>query len=612
MKMINSSLIPLLIVMATVTACGNQSNKGRMDAFPEQPAKTEEIQATTDNDYDGDMIPNQQELSHGTDPLIADIPIISENIHEPVEIKILSSQDNQTPQILNSNFEYTKVNTQSNLLSKIIKREIIHSLPDPNQFIHTDKIPRNRSIIHRIEPDIIQPYLRTLYNENAIDIDDLDLRFRTKISMQKHKAFKRTSDLIYKFDILNENSRQITYLKAEHLPISITPTSQNEDSDNAELSVEHFLDSIDPNLIINNFINSSNPLLRTIDDFTIDYNDDFKLPSISYKKLINSIKKKTTTVHIATPDGTETFHMANRSQLTIEDILNKFFPDDFFIINGEINRIKDYRNSLFISESWQSFKDQQQEGQWFVLSNNKQIGKKKLATKFLPGDSVTLAYIDGATISNSFYQYKKRTILIPSTYEKDLEHPIGKVSQGDRVTFIIRGLAKHGTTAVTKSAMLLLAPIHYIDCAYYVTTIENFSTPLQVQKNLGDIFFDGLSVKIGKRSYRLDEIIDPQDIKIFEQGNSIELSLTIDEKIIPISERQNIELIVHQYTEYPSIGAQSFAAAGYAPNAGHCKQSLPGIQNGTHHRVSRSYIKRQGKIQSRFGYQIETILESRD
>ena len=188
----------------------------------------------------------------------------------------------------------------------------------------------------------------------------------------------------------------------------------------------------------------------------------------TYKKLMKSVMEKSIPVFINTPFGKEIFYVGkNGKKIRANEILKILFNEDFRVRNGKIIRIKNITNMIPMYRKnieLKLFK----EGSWFVFTNK--INKHFTDHFFNNKDFISFSYILGTELANHIEDKKIKKIDFIESNGNSLD--VGTVNTNSSIELVINALNTEG-----KKYQVLNKAGRYSDfkgrCHYPKTIKEN-------------------------------------------------------------------------------------------------------------------------------------------
>jgi hypothetical protein len=365
-------------------------------------------------DSDGDGLSDSNELKHGTDPLIADLPKINGNYFNQFSIDIdfynksLNKFENTKWSFENNKLKlgWTDLEYESTQGSIYMESLLKHSaLAYDFKKTHLRIYDFNESVTSFSSPTINEDALINI-SEKVLELtrDDftpfsLEAIIQSKFNVQseKFKSFRKPL-----FDIYYKSNKQeaLKYLDSKELDGTYTFNDEHE----------IFIDyqSRNPEIIFDAIINGGAKFFLKLRDFTI-YETGEK-----YTEIIKRVQKKSVPITISffEDDGksqarVETMYIGlNGANSNLYQIIKTAFKDNILISDGGIDGIEGFFNR----ERSMSEIGQNESLKWFIGAEF--VNENIFEHEFRPNEGIGLAYFSNKR-SDSTPLYLSRAILSP-------------------------------------------------------------------------------------------------------------------------------------------------------------------------------------------------------
>ncbi len=424
MKFLISTLLIFLLASCGFNSsdeAGGEPQVGQVD--PLKPS------TSPNEDFDGDLMSNKDELDIGRNPNIANIPNVRvrflQNYKITVHYKSLADGnegefviDTKTHQD-NPDFKYRVgeifIRNESFNTAANVGKFSTHTWGDINE--HDLTWVNYPEADPRFYSDKVLEY-KKYFNPDAYEITNITVSLENSVKLKGNDGFKDIKNLslnFYYYDYEKESFELIqTKLVERHFQAGVNET------------FDVVLENVPVNLISENYFKKG--------EFIISELGDFEIPEmeLTYKTLLTSVRAKSIPVIYNTPLESEVTYVGiNGASASFADILNTLYGSKAVIEQNELKKINQFENNLPDFTYLSEIKEHDKKGKWFVFTNK--LRKHYLDHKFAPSDIVSLSYITGNILAvqkaEKIFSYRG---LADSTDQMKI-YPLGNVTPNSRV-----------------------------------------------------------------------------------------------------------------------------------------------------------------------------------
>ena len=414
-------------------------------------AKISELKVDPSTDSDGDGVTDLVEIEKGSDPLVADIPVLESNFFQNFTIDVSYNKANDNNPLkfsistkikdTDSSFKYRVgklfgVDNSMNYAAKvgrfsghsygIIKNEDFSWVKYPTLdplMLHSDII-KFRPIL-----DNDDPATNSKFENYSVKIT---LEGNAKLSGVRFNEIKDLSVNFYYYDFEKDS-----YVLLKNVLISRT----FQRNINEKFSVE--IENVPVGFLRESYLKHGEFLVSEVDNYFIS---DL---GIDYKTLMAKVLSKTVPVLLTTPSEDSVYYVATKDGgISFLEVLNRVFVKNFQVEDNTLKRIGQYENNLENFEHLIDVKDKDKLGRWFVLTNK--FKDHFMDHLYQETDHITLSYITGQNLATrpvgiqSSYNSKVTTV----TYNETVI-PLGQVSPNSKIEIQLKGLNRFGHEAIS-------------------------------------------------------------------------------------------------------------------------------------------------------------------
>lgn len=575
-------ILLLLILLFSLASCSFKHSDSNVDNLISGGA---DYKTDINEDSDGDGLSDKLEIDRGTDPKIADIPLIETNFIQnfninvnynkigdstPLNLAITTKVKNNDPSfkyrvgklfgIENAKVFAAKEGRFSNHSYGIIKNEDFTwvKYPSLDPLMHHFDIIKYRPIIDNFDNEKDPLY------EN-INIS-LNLESSIKLSGPKFKEIKDLSLNFYYHDYKKE-----TYVLLKN--IVVNRTFQKNINENFSVEIEN----IPVIFLQDTYLRHGEFLITEIDNYFIpELNTD-------YKTLMAKVKSKTVPVLFTTPIENIIYYVAtNANGISFLNVLERIFVKNYEVENNILKRIGQFENNLGNFEHLIEVKDKDKLGKWFVLTNK--FKEHFIDHLYTTDDHITLSYLTGnvlaSQVNNLEATYNSK--ITTETYN-EVAIPIGLVSPNSKIEIQLKGIERFGheleSTPINNSYSSSCS--NCTKLAYSCSWIGNKRIEFLRDFNLSINYneeWEKIYLVINEERFKLSTLIAEKKVSISNLNFSFQLSLDDIVKIKPIkeSEENKLSLVIVANLEKSHQGIKLLSQGG-AQNMSWCTANMRGI-----------------------------------
>lgn len=417
------------ILILLLTSCGFNSSDEPGDNPQVQRVDPLKPSTSPNEDFDGDLMTNKDELAVGRNPNIANIPNVRvrflQNYKITVKYKALADGkegefviDTKTHQD-NPDFKYRVgeifIRNESFNTAANIGKFSTHTWGDFNE--HDLSWVSYPEADPRFYSDKVLTY-KKYFNPDNYEITNISVNLENSAKLKGNDGFKEIKNLninFYYYDYEKESFELIeSKLVERHFQAGVNET------------FDVVLENVPLNLIAENYFKKG--------EFIISELGDYEIPEmeLTYKKLLTSVRAKSIPVIYNTPLESEISYVGmNGVEASFTDVLNTLFGKKAVIEQNELKKINQFESNLPDFTYLSEIKEHDKKGKWFVFTNK--LRQHYLDHKFLPSDIISLSYITGNILADQkaekIFSYRASA---DSTDDMRV-YPLGNVTPNSRI-----------------------------------------------------------------------------------------------------------------------------------------------------------------------------------
>ena len=433
----------IFVILALVVLTGACSfKKDSQGSVPVTGVATiSEKKFDPDADSDGDGVKNLAEVERGTDPYVADIPVLETNFVQNFSMNVTYNRINDNTS-MNLSISTKVKDTDSSFQYRVGKffgvEKSMESAAKEGRFSgHSYSNISNEDYSWITYPtldplmlhsDIIK-FRPVIDGQDSFENFNVSILFESSIKLTGAK-FKEIKDLSVNFYYHNYEKDSYVLLKN----ITINRTFQPKINEKFTIEIQN----IPLGFLKDSYLKHGEFLISEIDNYYIpEINKD-------YKTLMSSIKSKTVPVLLTTPSEDSVYYVASGPKgISFLEVLKTLFVKNFEVEKNTLKRIGQYENNLGSYEHLIELKDKDKLGNWFVLTN--EFKEEYLDHLYRPSDHISLSYVTGSklasqseSVQTSFY---KKVSTEPAN-EKLI--PIGEIGPNSKLEIQLKGISRFG------------------------------------------------------------------------------------------------------------------------------------------------------------------------
>ncbi len=432
-------LLLLTLLIFTLASCGFNSSDEETAGAPEQNINPLKPSNSPNEDFDGDLVSNGEELSIGRSPLIADLPSIRvrflQNYKISVFYKEIATGNEDQFEIdtkvgaNNPDFKYRVGNVflreSSYRTAASIGKFSDHSWGDYKE--HDLTWVKYPDVDQRFFQENVMKYSR-YFNEEKFLITNIIVELENSVKLNSNTDFKQISNPELTFRFYNYESENYEIIHSEKIEKNIV-AGVNE-------IVTVKLENVNPKLISENYFKKG--------EFIISELTNYEIPKLKadFKKLLTSVTNKTVPVVYNTPLETKVDYIAVGQGIKFNKILSTLYGSKFVVENEKLKSINQFKNNLPDYEYLSELRTQDKKGSWFVFTNR--LNKHYLEHDYTNKDVLSLSYILGKDLSSQVdekvFSYSEEV----KTTDHFQTYILGNIFPNSEVSFFIESQKKFG------------------------------------------------------------------------------------------------------------------------------------------------------------------------
>ncbi len=559
-------------------------------------ATESELKVDPTGDSDGDWVRDLVELEKGSDPLVADIPILESNFFQNFTINVGYNKVNEDKPLsfsISTKIKDTDPSFQYRVGKLFgVDNSMYYAAKEGRFSGHSYGVIKNEDFTWvkyptldplMLHSDIIK-YRPILDGENQVASQKFEnysvniiLDGTAKLAGVRFKEIKDLSVNFYYHDFEKDS-----YVLLKNVIINRT----FQRNINEKFSVE--IENVPVSFLRDSYLKHGEFLISEIDNYFIpELGKDFKT-------LMSKVLTKTVQVLLTTPSEDSIHYVAtNNGGISFLEVLNRAFIKNYEVENNNLKRIGQYENNLGNFEYLIDIKDKDKLGKWFVLTNK--FKEHFIDHLYVANDQLTLSYITGKKLASqsvevqSSYNSKVST----ATYNETVT-PIGLVSPNSKIEIQLKGLERFGHEVIStpfSGSFNASGPnttsLQY-SCEWIGNSREEFLRPFDLTINYNEEW-DKIFLVINEERFKLSTLVAEKKVIIRNLDFSFQISIDDISKIKAIrqADENNLSLVMIPSIEKKFQGLKLVAQGGNQ-NFPWCSMGRPGIMN-TIELASRQY-----------------------
>jgi hypothetical protein len=571
MKFILSTLLILLI-----TSCGFISSDEEQDVSQAEKTNPLTQGLAPSEDYDGDLVTNEQEQLQGRSPIIADIPSVRirflQNYKISFEYKSLSDgtignfEINTSTHQDNPDFKYRVgevfIRNESFNAAASIGKFSTHSWGNMNE--HDLSWVSYPEADTRFYSEKVLKY-KAYFNKEKFEITNISIVLENNIKLKANTGLGEIKNLslnFYYYDYEKESFELLeTSLVKRNFQAGINET------------FEVTLDNVPEKLLSTNYFQKG--------EFIISELGDYEIPSMktTYKKLLISVKEKSVPVIYNTPLNSEVSYVGvNGGTASLSTILNSLYGNKAIIEQNKLRKINQFETNLPDFIYLKEIREHDKKGKWFVFTN--QLRQHYLDHQFSPKDIISLSYITGKTLSaqrqEKVVSYRENA---DSSDSRKL-FALGNVSPNSRIHFQFRPKALWGeqytqTSDTVTNTGRCSGNCYRADlkCHIQVNLFGPINQKLEFSSDFTKIL-PKINLLVNQQEYSLSQLLSENKLDLHWVGENIHIDIKnisaiqeindIDENVLSLKLQRKIETTFNGVYLTGAEGQRSTSCTGIA------------------------------------------------
>jgi hypothetical protein len=557
--------------LLSVLCCGlilsSCSFKGGGDTGGGLAVSTEsDLKIDPSTDSDGDGVRDLIEIEKGSDPLVADVPILESNFFQNFTIDVGYNKINDNNPLKFSISTKIK-DTDSSFQYRVgklfgVDNSLYYAAKEGRFSGHSYGIIKNEDFswvkYPKLDPlmlhsDIIK-FRPILGGEDPVTNSKFE-NFSVKITLEGNAKltgvrFKEIKDLSVNFYYHDFEKDSYVLLKN----VLINRTFQRSINENFSVEIEN----VPVIFLRDSYLKHGEFLISEIDNYFIPE------LGIDYKTLMSSVKSKTVPMLLTTPSEDMVYYVATKSSgISFLEVLNRVFVKNFQVENNTLKRIGQYENNL-------------------VLTNK--FKEHFIDHPYTATDHITLSYITGRNLATQpvGVQASYSSKVTSAPYNETVT-PLGIVSPNSKIEIQLKGVNRFGHEVV---ATPFSGTYHFggggnstvldYSCSWVGNKRIEFSRDFDLTINYNEEW-DKMYLIINEERFKLSTLISDKKVIVRNLNFSFQVSIEDISKIKAIkqSDENNISLVILSSLEKKHQGIKLISQSGNR-NSPWCSWSYPG------------------------------------
>jgi len=357
------------------------------------PVKPIEVK---DQDSDGDLMLDKNEVALGRNPLVANIPNVRvrflQNYKIAVRYKALVD-GKEGEFVIDTKVHQDEPDFKYRVGEVFIRNESFKNAANVGKFsTHTWGEIQEHDLSWVSYPEVDARFYsdkvlryKQYFNPEKYEITGITVALENSVQLKGNEGFKNVKNLtlnFYYYDYEKESFELIKAKKVErHFNAGVNET------------FEVALENVPVNLITENYFKRG--------EFIISELGDFEIPEMetTYKTLMASVQAKSVPVIYNTPlESSVSYVGVNGKEASFAEILNVLFGTTAVIEQDKLKKINQFESNLPDFTYLTELKALDKRGKWFVFTNK--LNQHYLDYKFSPKDILSLSYITGNLLAS--------------------------------------------------------------------------------------------------------------------------------------------------------------------------------------------------------------------
>lgn len=400
----------------------------------------------SNQDSDGDLVNDQEEINKGRSPYVADIPKVKVNFLQNYNIK--QTYEDQT---------IFEIDTRTAKDDPDFKYRVGELFLKENSINNAAKLGRFSGVTWG---NIRQE------DYSWVKYPEIDEKFYFS-KRAEYKNFKKKK--LSESQITLENTLKLVdspyFNSIESLELNFYYYSYSKET-YIQLHTQKIEQTFQSGVREDFVITITNPPKELLDDtymrhgeFIISEVKDFYIPDLkmTYRELLASVKAKTVPVYKTSPFENDLNYVAvSKDGDSLINVLSHLYSEKFEIQEDKLSRLEQFSNNLPSFKYLHELKAEDKSGQWFVMTNP--LKQHYLKHKFKNKDSITLSFIMGSDLA------KREAEVIPSfrnsvySGSKDKTLPLGNITKNSKLSLSLYLKSIKGVKLLTTNEQFAYAP----------------------------------------------------------------------------------------------------------------------------------------------------------
>jgi hypothetical protein len=393
-----------------------------------------------EEDSDGDMISDGQELNLGLNPFVADIPKIRARFLQNYSMEFEWKEQGRFSENLQKGVIDTRIrNTNPDFkyrVGDVMLRDLsFKQAASVGRFdTHTWGEHQKHDVSWVKYPQIDESFYhaqsikyKSLFDSET-HISNITIRLENVIRLMPQSRFRTIKNPTLAFRYYDYSKESYELIHQE----TIERTFQAGVNETIEVVIQN----VPWRLLSDNYFKKG--------EFIISELVDYEIPDlgVNYKTLLNSVVNKSISVLHSTPLETETYYVALKDKSRFHDILARLFDSKFTIENNQLTKIEQFENNLSGFTQLKDVREDDKKGRWYVFTNK--LLRHYLDHSFTKGDVISLSYIVGSELSRQvdekvFAFYPQATGL-----DNSMEYVLGNINPNSQINIQLKGGMRWG------------------------------------------------------------------------------------------------------------------------------------------------------------------------
>ncbi len=393
-----------------------------------------------EEDSDGDMISDGEELNLGLNPFVADIPKVRVRFLQNYSIEFKWNEQGRFSENSQSGLIDTRIrNTNPDFkyrVGDVMLRDLsFKQAASVGRFESHSWGEHQKHDVSWIKyPQVDEAFYhaqslkyKALF-ESETPVRDITIKLENVIRLMPQSRYRTIKNPTLAFRYYDYTKESYELLHQETIERTLQ-AGVNE-------TIEVVIQNVPWRLIEDNYFRKG--------EFIISELVDYEIPDlgVNYKTLISSVENKSIPVLHSTPLESEVYYVALKGKSHLHDILARLFDSKFTIENNQLTKIEQFENNLSGFNQLKEVRDENKKGHWYVFTNK--LLRHYLDHNFTKGDVISLSYIVGSELARQVDEKVYAFYPQATGLDDSMEYVLGNINPNSQINIQLKGGMRWG------------------------------------------------------------------------------------------------------------------------------------------------------------------------